>query len=78
MLKGVTRKEIEELWFNSEPVPGAAFQLNDEVLITSGTLKGEKGAAISLLALEPEPVYLVELSSGAGAEVAQSDLRRAD
>jgi len=78
VLQRVTRKEIDELWFNSEPVPGAAFKLNDDVLIASGTFKGEGGAVISLLALEREPVYLVELSSGADAEVAESDLRRAD
>ena len=78
MLKGVTRKEIDELWFNSEPVPGAAYQLNDGVLITSGTYEGERGAVVSLLALAPHPVYLVELWSGADAEVAESDLRRAD
>jgi len=77
-LKGVNRKDLEGLWFNSEPVPGAAFKLNDGVLIASGTFKGEKGDDCSLLALEREPVYLVELSSGADAEVAESDLRRAD
>ncbi|HVF44406.1 MAG TPA: hypothetical protein VM936_15385 [Pyrinomonadaceae bacterium] len=69
---------MDELWFNSEPVPGAAFQLNDDVRITSGTFKGERGAVVSPLALEPETLNLVELSSGADAEVAQSGLRRAD
>ena len=74
----MNRKEIDELWFSFERVPGASFKLNDDVLITSGTHRGEWGAAISLLALEPEPVYLVELSSGFDTEVAESALRRAD
>jgi hypothetical protein len=74
----MNRNEIDELWLNSEQVPGASFKLNDDVLITSETFKGERGAVISLLALEPEPVYLVELGSGFEAEVAESDLRRAD
>jgi hypothetical protein len=71
-------KEIDELWFSIQPLPGAAYKLNDGVGITSGEFKGERGAMVSPLALEPEPVYLVELSSGTDVKIWESELERLD
>lgn len=68
----------DDLWFNSEPVPGAAFRLNDSVRIKSGERAGEGAAVISLLSLEPAPIYLVELGSGDGdIEIGESELEGA-
>jgi hypothetical protein len=49
-----------------------AFTLNDSVRLISGPRTGELGATISLLLLDPEPIYLVELGSGAEVSVPQS------
>jgi hypothetical protein len=73
----MNQKEIDELWFSFQPIPGAAYRLNDSVGVTSGEFKGESGAVVSLLALAPEPVYLVELSSGADIKISESELERA-
>ena len=74
----VDQKRIDELWFSFQTVPGAAFKLNDSVSVEAGELKGERGNVVALLALRPEPRYLVELSSGSDAEIAESELSRVD
>ncbi len=51
--QGMNQKQIGELWFSFQPVPGAAYKL-DAVSIGIGNFKGEKGSVISLLALEPK------------------------
>jgi hypothetical protein len=53
--------DLEKLWFRQEAVPGAAFRLNDYVAIVSGEHAGKFGSVISLLTLDPQPTYLVEL-----------------
>ena len=58
------RRQVDELWFSQQLVPGAAFKLNDSVEITAGEHAGKSGAVISLEALEPEPLYLVEMGDG--------------
>jgi hypothetical protein len=74
----VNQSELDNLWFNSQPIPGVAFGLNDSVRIKSGEHAGELAAVISLAALEPTPTYIVELSSGGGdIAVAESDLESA-
>ena len=68
-------REIEERWFAGETIQGINFYLNDAVSITLGPHSGEGGAVISLLRLNPEPEYLIELGSGLGdIEVFQSHL----
>ena len=72
------QRDWDDLWYNFEPVPGAAFRLNDAVQIKSGGHAGEGAAVISLLSLEPTPIYLVELGSGGGdIEIAESELEGA-
>ncbi len=71
-------REFDKLWFSFQPIPGVAFGLNDSVCIMSGEQTGELVSVISLAALEPSPVYLVELHSGTGAiEIVEVDLERA-
>ena len=65
-LSSSDRRQVDELWFNQQSVPGAAFKLNDSVEITAGVHAGKSGAVMSLETLEPEPVYVVEMSDGSG------------
>jgi len=56
--------EIEDKWFNSEPIDGVKYQLNNKVKIVKGKFQGETGVVVSLVELSPEPKYNIELSKG--------------
>jgi len=53
-------------WFAGRPVPNGRFRHNEDVRVARGAHAGKFGALISVEALEPEPVYLVELATGEG------------
>jgi hypothetical protein len=56
-------------------IDGVAFKFNDAVRIKSGEHAGEMGSVVSLLAVEPMPTYVVELSlSGKSLTLTQSQL----
>jgi len=63
-----------ELWMAGTLPQGVGLRLNDAVKFRRGLAEGN-GTVISLLALEPEPRYLVELDSGRDIEAFQSLLR---
>lgn len=66
-------------WMGGDEIAGVTFRLNDAVEILEGPKAGERGAIIFLVALRPEPLYLVALGSGNGdVRVRQSALRRAE
>lgn len=65
-------------WLAGERVDGVRFALHDRVEITSGARAGNAGAIILLLALAPEPRYLVSLDASGDVRVRQSALRPAD
>jgi hypothetical protein len=67
------QRESDQRWFSLKPTEGVQFGLNDSVQITAGKHCGEGGAVISLLSVSPV-IYLVELGSGRGVEVAEFDL----
>jgi hypothetical protein len=58
-------------WRAGDLPHGVAFDLNHRVRVISGRRSGKRGAVISLLGLEPEPLYRVELSSGEALEAYQ-------
>lgn len=61
-----------------EAIPGIDFGPNAAIEIVEGPHAGDGGTIIVLLAIRPEPLYLVELRSGTGdARVRQSALRPA-
>jgi len=62
-------------FFAHESLPGVLFEHNDAVLVVSGEHAGQTGALISIEELGQDPVYLVELSSGTDAYIAQSQLK---
>ena len=47
-----------------EPGVGVRFALNEPVVIQAGPLAGTLGVVVSLVGLDPEPVYTVELGVG--------------
>jgi len=69
--------ELEQLWASVPGIDGVAFRFNDVVRIKAGEHAGETGSVVSLLAVEPMPTYVVELSlSGKSLTLAQSQLER--
>jgi len=67
-----------EHWMAGGEVPGVGLALNEPVVIPAGPLMGSVGAVVSLLSLEPEPVYSVEVGGGRGnAQVPASALEEA-
>jgi hypothetical protein len=51
-------------WLAGEKLPGVAFALHDSVRLTRGDWTGQVGSVTLLLALAPEPLYLVRLGAG--------------
>ena len=69
--------ELERLWASVPGIEGVAFRFNDAVRIKAGEHAGEMGSVVSLLAVEPMPTYVVELSlSGKSLSLAQYQLER--
>lgn len=58
------------------PVPGVEFEHNEYVRVVSGGSKGNKGSLVSILEIEDDPVFLLELESGLDVEVRQSEIER--
>lgn len=74
----MNQRELDNLWFSSQSIPGVAFGLNDSVRVKSGEHAGELAIVISLESLEPSPVYIIELgSTGTDIKMAESDLEQA-
>lgn len=67
--------EMDKLWYSFKLIPGIKFMLNDSVEITKGNYSGQRGAVISLESIYPEPMYLVELSSGEQVNLMESFLQ---
>jgi hypothetical protein len=74
-----TTPGLGDRWLRGERLPGVAFALHDRVVITGGSRDGQFGTIALLLAVVPQPLYLVSLDGGAGdLKVRQSSLRTAD
>lgn len=64
-------------WLSGDQLPGVTFRHNSVVEIVKGELTGQRGYSVALV-LGPDPVYTVELESGAGdVHLPQSWLRAA-
>jgi hypothetical protein len=64
------------LW--REYIAGVDYQHNEYVLVTTGPSAGTRGSLVALLALSPEPEFILESEFGADIHVHQSALVRAD
>lgn len=61
--------DVDDAWLAGHLPHGVKFGLNDTVVVLSGLKRGQTGAVIALLGLEPEPWYQIDL---AGKECEQS------
>jgi hypothetical protein len=59
-------QSVLDRWMAGAAVPGVDFSLYEPVVIVIGPLAGTIGAVVSLIALEPEALYTVELAPGRG------------
>jgi hypothetical protein len=66
--------QIIDIWRSGVLPQGVSFRLNETVRLVSGPILG-LGAVISLVALEPQPRYAVELASGRDVEAWQRWLK---
>jgi hypothetical protein len=68
---------LGDRWVAGETLPGVAYAFGDPVEVVDGARAGARGTIALLLAVSPEPRYLVALGGGGDARVRQSGLRRA-
>ena len=70
--------DIGQRFLNHEPIPGVTFEHNDYVLVTAGENSGRRGSLVTVVEMDPEPVYLVEIEWGGDVRIPQSQLKHAD
>jgi hypothetical protein len=58
-------------WIAGDLPPGVRFGRHHHVRVLTGRRQGKSGSVMNLVALEPEPRYVVELSSGEQIEAFQ-------
>jgi hypothetical protein len=69
---------LGDRWLRGARIDGVDFAQHDRVTIAGGSRDGQTGAILLLLAVAPEPLYLVTLDAGAGdLRIRQSALRPA-
>jgi hypothetical protein len=57
----MTQYELESRWVTPEGISGVSYRFSDLVRIKSGAYSGQTAEVISLISLEPEPLYMVVL-----------------
>ncbi len=70
--------DIGQRFVNHEPIHGVTFEHNDYVLVTAGENSGRRGSLVTVVEMDPEPVYLVEIEWGGDVRIPQSQLKHAD
>ena len=70
----MTHHGAGDRWLAGEAVDGVRFALGDAVRVNDGRYAEERGTVALLLALAPEPLYLVRLQRGEPVRVRQSAL----
>jgi len=67
-------KDIENNFFDGLPTSKTKFGINAAVSIINGPHKQHNGSVISLITIEPNTKYLVELSVGTEVQIDELDL----
>lgn len=67
-------REIEDQFFAGQASDKTKFGINASVSILSGPHKGGQGAVISIVSIQPETKYIVELSNGPEVQINESDM----
>lgn len=71
-------QDIAQAFLDHTSIPGVMFEHNDYVHIVGGPNSGKSGSLVTVVALEPEPKFILELESGFDVEVMQSHIKHAD
>lgn len=71
-------QDIAQAFLDHIPIPGVLFEHNDYVHIVGGPHSGKSGSLVTVITLEPEPKFILELESGFDVEVMQSQIKHAD
>jgi len=74
----VQPQDIAQAFLNHTPIKGVQFEHNDYVRIVAGSHAGQFGSLITVIGLEPEPKFVLELESGFDIEIMQSQIKYAD
>jgi hypothetical protein len=67
-------QEVEAEWLEGAMPDGVMFALGSPVVVSAGRHSGESGIIVLLVALNPEPVFLVEIFVAALCRLNQSSL----
>lgn len=67
--------DIGQAFLNREEIPGVLFMHNDYVRVVSGEPTGSFGSLVTVLGLEPEPLFVLGLETGFDVEVRQSQIQ---
>lgn len=75
----MTTPGLGDRWLRGEAIPGVAFAQHAPIVVATGSRAGQQGRVVLLLAVSPEPLYLVALPDDAiELRIRQSALRAAD
>ena len=55
-------------------IDGVQFEHNDHVRIIDGPHAGQSGSLVTVLTIDPQPRYILELETGFDVEVLQSQI----
>jgi hypothetical protein len=69
---------MDEMGLSYQNGAETVFKINDGVRILLGELIGETGSVVSVIARNPQPMYLVETCCGRDVMVPESDLQLID
>jgi len=73
----VTQYELESLWVKSE-LPTVAFPFDTKVRAISGEHADRIGRVVTLLSIEPTPLYVIEEPEGTSFDAHQPELESID
>jgi hypothetical protein len=68
--------ELSNNWMGGEALEGVLYALNESVEVITELGVSEAGSVITLLEIEPEPKYIVELCNGTDVYALQSAIRK--
>ncbi|MFN6196181.1 MAG: hypothetical protein ACK58T_42810 [Phycisphaerae bacterium] len=71
-------KECDQQFLASRRSPSVPFVINDAVQVVTGPYSGRRGSVVSVAAVEPELVLVVELGDGLDVELVAKHMRLID